>query len=285
MIPSYKLGYNTNGFKQHPLEITIEILAEIGYRCVAISLDYFKLNPWDRDLDRQLERVAALLTRHTMTCVIETGANYLLDPRCKHAPTLIAPTRAERHRRIEFTRHAVDIAATLNAGAVSFWAGRPDVDTDLREAWSWLISGCQVLCAHAAERGVELAFEPEPGMLVENLTQFRRLQTAVDHPRFGLTLDLGHAHLTEPDPLEIVIEQSIDAIRNIHIEDMRRPRHEHLMFGDGEMKFGPVFKALAAHRYTGPVCVELSRHSHDAINTARRAYTFLTASTCQIPPK
>jgi sugar phosphate isomerase/epimerase len=57
--------------------------------------------------------------------------------------------------------------------------------------------------------------------------------------------------------------------------------HEHLFFGDGEIDFGPVMRALAkvAEARDLPATVELSRHSHDAAATARRAWTFLSAAS------
>jgi sugar phosphate isomerase/epimerase len=64
---------------------------------------------------------------------------------------------------------------------------------------------------------------------------------------------------------------------NVHIEDMRRGVHEHLMFGEGEIDFGPVLRTLEEIGYAGGVHVELSRHSHDAVNTAGRALAFLRA--------
>jgi sugar phosphate isomerase/epimerase len=56
---------------------------------------------------------------------------------------------------------------------------------------------------------------------------------------------------------------------------MRRGVHEHLMFGEGEIDFGPVLRKLEEIGYEGGVHVELSRHSYDAVNTARRALEFL----------
>jgi sugar phosphate isomerase/epimerase len=50
------------------------------------------------------------------------------------------------------------------------------------------------------------------------------------------------------------------------------------MFGEGEIEFGPVLRALDEIGYAGGVHVELSRHSHDAVETARRALAFLEAA-------
>ena len=56
---------------------------------------------------------------------------------------------------------------------------------------------------------------------------------------------------------------------------MKRGVHEHLMFGEGEIDFKEVFAALKQIEYSGGVFVELSRHSHMAVETARKALVFL----------
>ena len=67
-------GYNTNGFAHHRLEDAIEILAELGYQGVAITLDYHTLNPYE--LERvQLRRVRELILEHRLRVVVETGAH------------------------------------------------------------------------------------------------------------------------------------------------------------------------------------------------------------------
>ena len=39
------LGYNTNGLAHHDLFDAVELLAEIGYRGVAITIDHGALSP------------------------------------------------------------------------------------------------------------------------------------------------------------------------------------------------------------------------------------------------
>jgi L-ribulose-5-phosphate 3-epimerase len=270
-----QFGYNTNGFNCHTLESALEIIAGLGYRGVAITLDNYILNPRDADLDRKLALTQAMLTKHSLACVIETGARFLLDPRHKHEPTLISADAAARQIRLDFLKRALKIAARLEAQALSFWSGARHDPVTETEAWQWLVAGCRELLDEAARYGVPLAFEPEPGMFIENLTQYQRLKQRLDHHLWGLTLDLGHAFLTEAAGPAVCIRQFKDDIKNIHAEDMRQGTHEHLQFGEGEMDFIEIFKALKDIKYTGLINVELSRHSRNAVKAASQAYGFL----------
>ncbi len=273
--PPLRFGYNTNGFAHHRLEDALEILAALGYQSVAITLDHHALNPLDPSCRDQCRAVRQILQRHGLRAVIETGARFLLDPWRKHQPTLLSPEPEQARRRLAFLQRSVDIARELDADAVSFWSGTPTDAAPAVEHLERLAAGCRELCRYAAGQGVRLAFEPEPGMFIDTMTRFAELRARVDHPSFGLTLDLGHLHCQGEVPIADHLRRWQDLLWNVHIEDMRRGVHEHLFFGEGEMDFGPVLGTLEAIGYAGGVHVELSRHSHDAVNTARRALAFL----------
>lgn len=269
------LGYNTNGFAHHRLEHALSILAELGYQSAAITLDNFALNPFTADFSRQVSAVREQLQRLNLRCVIETGARFLLDPRHKHQPTLVSPQPHRREFRLDFLKRAIDLAAELRAAAVSFWSGTPTDAAGPDELMERLAQGCRQLCLRAEEKNVRLAFEPEPGMFIDTLDRFAQLRQRVDHPSLGLTLDVGHLHCQGETPIADRIRTWRDCLWNVHLEDMRRGVHEHLLFGEGEIDFPPVLQALAEIGYAGGVHVELSRHSHDAVETARRAMEFL----------
>ena len=268
------LGYNTNGFAHHRLEDAIVVLAELGYRSIALTLDHHALDPFDPGLPRQLAAVKGLLEKYGLRSVVETGARFLLDPRRKHRPTLLDPPPG-RDRRLDFLKRAVDVAAELGSDAVSFWSGAPKDAAPPEEQLERLADGCLRLCRHAEPRRVRLAFEPEPGMLIDTMDRFAGLRGRVDHPLFGLTIDVGHLHCLGEVPVADRLRRWRDLLWNVHIEDMRRGAHDHLMFGEGEMDFGEVMGALKEVGYAGGVHVELSRHSYDAAETARRALAFL----------
>jgi sugar phosphate isomerase/epimerase len=271
------LGYNTNGFAHHRLEDTLAILADLGYGGVAITLDQHVLNPYEPHLGDRLAQVRGLLEKLKLRSVIETGARFLLDPWHKHQPTLLSPEAERRETRLNFLCAAVAIARELGSDAVSFWSGTSQEEAAPDLLMDRLAQGCRRLCDEAADRQVRLAFEPEPGMFIDTMARFAELNDRVAHPAFGLTIDIGHLHCQGEVPMADHLRQWRHLLWNVHIEDMRRGVHDHLMFGEGEIDFVPVLGALREIGYAGGVYVELSRHSHDAVITARRAMSFLKA--------
>lgn len=253
------------------------VLAGLGYEGVAITIDHHALNPYDSHLSEQLHRVRDLLRAYRLRAVIETGARFLLDARRKHQPTLLDPDPAQRERRRDFLRRAAQIAAALGADLVSFWSGAPNDDAPPAVLMERLVESCAILAQEVETlQDVRLGFEPEPGMFLDSMVRCAELFDRVRHPRFGLTLDIGHLHCLN-EPVETAIRQWKDVLWNVHIEDMRRGVHDHLMFGEGEIDFGNVLRRLRDVDYRGGVYVELSRHSHDAVETARKALAFLQA--------
>jgi L-ribulose-5-phosphate 3-epimerase len=272
-----RLGYNTNGLAHHrPLD-AIALLADEGYQGVALTLDAGALDPYEAPpaLDRQVFAVRKALDRRGLSRVVETGARFLLNPRKKHDPTLMDPDPSRRALRVDFLRRAIDLAARLDAQAVSFWSGVVPDPVSEDEGLDRLVEALQPVLAHAEAKGVRLAFEPEPGMFIDTFSRFARLDERLRHPLFDLTVDLGHVHCLEGGPVADHVRAWAPRIANVHIEDMRRGVHEHLMFGEGTMDFPPILQALRDVKYAGGLHVELSRHSHMAVEAVRRAAEFL----------
>ncbi|HTL53586.1 MAG TPA: sugar phosphate isomerase/epimerase family protein [Planctomycetota bacterium] len=279
-----QFGYVTNGFAHHRLEDALAVLAAIGYRSVGLTLDVNHLDPVHAR-PRDVRAVARLLAKHRLHPVIETGARYVLDPHRKHYPNLCSPTKFERNRRLWFYKRCIHIAADLGASVLSLWSGIARREDNARRdapAFEGLRAGLAELCNAAERHQIVIGFEPEPGMLIATTRDYDRLSAALPHPALKLTLDLGHLHCLNETAYPAIFQKYRDRLVNVHIEDMKKGVHEHLMFGDGEMKFPPILRALHASGYRGPINVELSRHSVTAPESAAQAFAFLKKAAANV---
>jgi sugar phosphate isomerase/epimerase len=262
-----RLGYNTNGLQSHRLDDALRLCADAGCTAVALTLDVHHLDPF-RSSAHEVAAVAALLARLCLLPVIETGARFLLDPAHKHEPTLMTRDAALRARRLEFYRRAAEIGRDLGAAVVSFWTGidrAPGPDSR-----GLVHDGVRAAAAAVRAAGCTPALEPEPGMAVATLAQWRSVQQALGAEAPALTLDVGHLYVEgEGDPVALTAA-AVPWLAQVHLEDMRRGVHEHLVPGEGEVDFAGVHRALRQGGYQGPVCFELSRSSHMAPQALQR---------------
>lgn len=275
----FRLAYNTNGLPHHRVLDALELLAELGYEGVAITPDAGLLDPYDL----RAEEVSAVRLRAEelgLTLTLETGSRFLIDARRKHFPTLLEDASAERERRIDFLRRCVDLAADLDAGVVSLWSGAaPDgalAGGDGRgaeEAWERLCTGLVRVLDHARGQGVQLAFEPEPGMFVERPAQYEELVRRLggDGDELGLCLDVGHLLCTGDLPVEDVVRRLANRLVQVHLDDVKDGLHVHRMFGEGDLDLRGALSALLEVGYDGLAAVELSRDGHRGPEAAREA--------------
>jgi len=270
-----RFGYITNGFRDHVLEEAFAILAELGYRGVGITLDVGHLHPY-RSSRREVLQARDQLRHYGLSAVMETGGRFVLDPRRKHWPTLISASG--RERRMDFLLRGLEIAEAVGAPVLSLWSGAPDPEVDGESSWRFLVDGLRRLEGEARRRGIELALEPEPGMLVGDLDAYRELRDrlgAGEMPALKITLDLGHLQCTEDPPHDRWIREFAGELANVHLDDIRGREHSHLFFGEGDIDFPPLLRALEEIGYQGLALVELSRHSHIAPECAARALKVL----------
>lgn len=272
-----RLGYNTNGFAHHTLQDALEIMASTGYRAVALTPDVHHLPPFGTTA-AQLREMRRRLEDLSLAPVVETGARFVLDPRRKHRPNLLEEQADERSRRLDLLIRCVEIASEVGAQTVSIWSGVRPPEVEEQTAWDHLAVGVARLCDEAQRRGMRVAFEPEPGMLVDSLDGWARLKRLVAHDALGLTLDVGHVPCTEGISAPEAIRRHAADLINVHLDDIRGRVHDHLQIGEGDLDFGAILGALREVGYSGVASVELSRHSHAAPEAARVALERLEAA-------
>ena len=258
-----RFAYNTNGCANHRLEDAISLIAEAGYDGVALTLDWHHLDPFAANWQERTNKVKAQLDHFDLRCVIETGARFLLDPKQKHEPTFLNPREEGRQLRLDYLKRAVDIAKILDAEAVSFWSGVKQPQVSHIDAWTFLIEGVNALQEYAKNLEVELAFEPEPGMLVETFEDLEKLNASLKQ-QISPALDVGHVWVTgEIDPADAVLRFAPKS-KTAAIEGMNKGEHIHLPIDEGDMDIPAVIAAFEKIYFKKLICVELSRESHRA---------------------
>ena len=273
-------GYNTNGFAHHKIEDALQILAELGYRSIAFTLDYNTVEPFAANAIARASELGKMAQDLGLNLVIETGARFLLDPRRKHQPTLLSKQASDRKKRADFLLRCAELGLAMGSNTLSFWSGKPDFEAAEDSYWQLLIEQCVLISKQVENSGMKIAFEPEPGMFIDTMDKFEQLHKAILHSKFGLTLDIGHLECMNEMPLLPHLEKWSSVLWNIHLEDMRRGVHDHLPPGEGLIDFGKVFEGLNEIKYEGGVHWELSRHSHDAVETARKCRQFMQKQGC-----
>lgn len=268
-----KIGYNTNGFPFHRLDDAVRIMADLGYEGVALTPDVMHLDPF-RSTAREIAAFRRLLETLGLDVAVETGSRFILDPLRKHHPTLLS--RESYERRQDFLVRCIDLARELGAPLVSIWSGKDEEASSPVEARIALLrERLMPVLEHAAGQGVRLAFEPEPGMFIEGMALFKKLDSAMGDAGLQLTVDVGHAAITEEEPPHEVLDLWGEKVINIHIDDVRGKRHIHLPPGEGEIRFEPIFRVLRQWDHDFFISVELPRHGHDAAEQARRTRELL----------
>ena len=197
-----------------------------------LTLDIHHLDPFDPDFLLNTRHLAARLRALSLGCVVETGARFLLNPRAKHEPTLISADPDGRALRLDFLTRALTVVAETGGEAMSFWAGVPKPGVARADALGWLAEGVSEVVARAAAMGVVAALEPEPGMLVETVDDWRSLGVARTQIGAGHRSLPGHPGEREPaaavrefaDALGTVTDRGHEAGQP-HPPAFRRGRH------------------------------------------------------------
>ncbi len=283
MSAAFRIGYASAGLAGHRLEDALRVLAELGYQAVLLTLDTCHLDPFAPDALTEAARVRRRLDDLGLTVAVETGARYLLDRHRKHEPTLVSSEGFER--RFDYLRRSLRIATILGARVVSLWSGAREPRISPDQAWGWLETRLAPLVQEAQTFGLTLAFEPEPGMLVETVQDFHALRTRLGSPpALRLSLDCGHLLVTGEGLPGEVLRREREWLALVAIEDMRHRVHEHLPFGEGDLDLPELIIGLRDSAFSGIVAVELGRHSHEGPKQALRSREILAAHGVSFGP-
>ena len=173
------------------------------------------------------------------------------------APASHDAERRARHRKAleETLALARDIGArvvVVHPGPVDCPNAAPDgaAEEVRREATVNLMDFLRAVAPKAEEEGVVVGLENLhhlPGQVVQSYGELRDLVKSVASPAVQITLDTGHAYLT--DGLTAAFETFAPALRHVHIHDSDG-RQDHLEMGLGGVDFTPWVGVLRSYPFS-----------------------------------
>lgn len=268
-----RFAFSSNAFRRYTLEDTIRILAEMGYGGIEIMADVPHAYPPDLT-ETDIKNIRKVLNRHRMK-VSNINAFMLHAVGDTWHPSWIEEDPHLRQIRVDHTLRCIDLAEKLEASFITTEPGGPLDGIDPEYGKQLFLEGLIAVQDRAREKGIRVLIEPEPGLLIENSTQFLDFFKGLDPAVFGLNFDIGHFFCAGEDPSALIRDLK-DKICHFHLEDIPGSRvHYHLMLGEGAIDLKEVLKTIDEIGYTGFVTVELYTYEDRPVEAAKKALKYL----------
>jgi sugar phosphate isomerase/epimerase len=155
---------------------------------------------------------------------------------------------------LDCLRFAVEIGAPLMQMLPSGETRLAPLATRAEE-WAWSVEAMRRAAREAERLGVKISVEPlnrYEAYLVTTADEALTYLAAVDSPLVGMTLDLFHAHLEEPDIRKALLKAGPHLI-HVHVADTNRQG-----LGRGHLDVAACVRALQTIGYSGSVVVEVT---------------------------
>jgi sugar phosphate isomerase/epimerase len=230
-------GYSTNAF------VKFSLFARLGFKGIEIMGDRPHLYPPDFDMNtlarlkEVIEQNQLKITNINSFTLFAVGDTYL--------PSWIESDERRRNIRIRHTLDSLKVANYLGCKNISVPPGGPLNNMSGDEAFALFHEGLSRVTSLAEELEIKILVEPEPDLLMENTREFKTFIKDVKSAVIGLNFDIGHEDLFE-------------WIGHVHIEDIAPNRtHNHLITGQGAIRFKEIFETMVRLGYKGDISLEL----------------------------
>lgn len=227
-----------------PLEQTLARIAAAGYDGVEIPGEPDAFDP--AFVRRALANSGLVPVGLTASCMVPATRRDLAHP----DPAVRADAVAYL---VACLRFAAEIGAPLTQMLPSGETRLAPIATRAEE-WAWSVAAMQGAAREAERSGVKISVEPlnrYEAYLVTNADEAVAYVAAADSPWVGMTLDLFHAHLEEPDIRKAILKAG-PRLLHVHVADTNRQG-----LGRGHLDVAACLDALQTIGYSGSVVLEV----------------------------
>lgn len=192
---------------------------------------------------------------------------------------IIHPDAAVRIQIIDRILQLISRCADLGVAIITISTGTCDPDdlwrahpaNTTQASWDAMVTAVRALVDVAAHHGVSVAFEPEPGNVVQSAQQARQLLDQIGSPFLKVVVDM--ANLLTPATItyqRTIIDEALHLLGSdiavLHAKELGRDGQVGgLPAGSGVIDFGYLLTKLHAVNYAGPVVL----HGFDAKDAPR----------------
>ena len=189
-------------------------------------------------------------------------------------PSLANPDDEARKWRLDYTKKCVAIAHQLGAPYVSVTSGCMLPGVDPEHSLDYLRLSLKEIVSYAEKFSIGIGIEYEPGLLISCCDELVSFLDEFDSPFLGANLDLGHSHVLGENHKDVIARLG-NKIFHIHLEDIKKRKHYHLIPGLGDMDFAAILQALKRQKYDGYLTVELYTYPDAPDEAARMSLSYL----------
>jgi len=184
-----------------------------------------------------------------------------LTARCQVPQTrrdLAHPDASIRADALDYVLDCLKFAAEVGAPIVQML---PSGETRLAplgtrdQEWRWSVEGMRAAAREAGRLGIRIAIEPlnrYEAYLVTTMKEALAYIRDVGSPEVGVTLDLFHANIEEPD-IPAAIRAAGPRLWHVHVADTNRRG-----LGQGHLDLGPIVAALREVGYSAAAVLEIA---------------------------
>jgi D-psicose/D-tagatose/L-ribulose 3-epimerase len=253
-----RLGVSAWIYGDAPLEPTLARIAAAGYDAVELPGEPAQWRPAE---------IRRLLARHGLTPVALTASCAVPATRRDLAHPDPAVRAAAVAYLVSCLRFAAEIGAPLTQMLPSGETRLGPIATAAEE-WDWSVAAMQQAAREAERLGVRIAVEPlnrYEAYLVTSAEAGLAYVRAVGSPWVGLTLDLFHANVEEPDIGASIVAAGA-ALWHVQVADSNRQG-----LGRGHLDVAAALRALRQIGYAGALVVEVMAPGPDPFRPIKDA--------------
>ena len=267
-----RCGFHLASLPHHNIASLAVPLRDMNYQVAAVRLvastflDEAGYSVWMKQL--------ASLSQAGLQIVLDADGLFMADPWHALSPQLAKED--ENSDRESTLIKAIDCAAKIQCGLITFSVGSGDADEDAEAILKRVALSIIRLMHRASSADVTIAIKPVLGSAIETASQFRRLlqwlpESVASDPRLGWAADVAVMARRGEMPIGDRLERDSDRLVCVYLSDVSHGFPGDRRFGEGDLSIERIAKAIHELPFAGPVIFRIEGHGEAGLVIAKEA--------------